>query len=106
MEDYPMTIRVKIAGIEKDISEIDPSWVNQQINGRRAAGEVVCVQVTIQKDSVNLMLITADCPHSGGGSKNSWSDHEKEIFDLWVKLHLNEGKFSGGNLLAFLNQIK
>lgn len=33
-----MTIRVKIAGIEKDISEVDPGWVNQQINGRRTAG--------------------------------------------------------------------
>ncbi len=101
-----MTIRVKIAGFEKDISEVDPSWVNQQINGRRAAGEAVCVQVTIQKDSVNLMLITADCPHNGNGSKKSLSDYERELLDTWMKLHLNENNFSGGNLLAFLNQIK
>lgn len=41
-----MIIRVKNDGIEKDISEADPGWGNQQINGRRVTGEVVCVQVT------------------------------------------------------------
>lgn len=103
---FSMTIRVKIAEIEKDIADVEPSWINEQINRRRAAGETVCVQITIQKDSANIMLTTADCPHNRGGSKNSLSDHEKAILDLWMKLHLNESKFSGGNLLAFLNQIK
>jgi hypothetical protein len=106
LEEYPVTIRVKIAGIEKDISEVDPNWVNQQINGRRADGEVVCVQVTIHKDSVNLILITADCPHAISGSKYILTDIEHEILNLWRKLHLSESNFSGGNLIAFLHQVK
>lgn len=100
-----MTIRVKIGSIEKDIADVDPNWVNEQINRRRDDGAAVCVQVTIDKESVHLHLITSDCPHSGG-SNRLLSTQENETISLWNKLHLDEENFSGGNLVAFLRQIR
>ena len=100
-----MTIRVKIGTVEKDISEVDPSWVNQQINGGRADGDTVCVQVTIDKGSVRLHLATSDCP-SSGGSHRPLNSQEKEIWSLWKKLRLDDKHYTGGNLVAFLNQIQ
>ena len=99
-----MTIRVKIGSVERDIKEADPNWINEQINRRRADGAPVCVQVTITRESVDLLLSTSDCPRFAGGSR-SLSAQENEIFDRWNKLHLSDKDFSGGNLVAFLRQI-
>ncbi len=100
-----MTIRVKIGPIEKDIADVDPTWINEQINGRRDDGVGVCVQVTIDMESAHLHLATSDCPHFGG-SNRLLSTQENEILSRWNKLHLNEKNFSGGNLIAFLKQIR
>jgi len=99
-----MTIRVKIGSVENDIKDADPNWINEQINRRRADGALVCVQVTIIWESVDLLLSTSDCPRFTGGTR-PLSVRENEIFDLWNKLHLNDKDFSGGNLVAFLRQI-
>ena len=61
-----MTILVKIGSVEKDITEADPNWINEQIDRRRADGAAICVQVTIIRDSVDLRLSTSDCPQFGG----------------------------------------
>jgi hypothetical protein len=100
-----MTIRVKIGPIEKDIADVDPSWINEQINRRREAEASVCVQVSIERDSVRLHLATSNCPHSRGSSR-PLTTQENEILSLWKKLHLNEDSFTGGNLIAFLRQIR
>lgn len=100
-----MTIRVKIGSVEKDIKDADPNWINEQINRRRADGAPVCVQVSIIGESIDLLLSTSDCPRFTGGTR-SLSTRENEIFDLWNKLHLRDKDFSGGNLVAFLRQIR
>ena len=53
-----MTILVKIGSVEKDITEADPNWINEQIDRRRADGAAVCVQVTIIRDSVDSVSYT------------------------------------------------
>jgi hypothetical protein len=100
-----MTILVKIGSIERDITEADPNWINEQIDRRRADGVSVCVQVTIIRDSIDLRLSTSDCPSIGGGSR-PLRPQEDEIYSVWNKLHLSDKDFSGGNLVAFLRQIR
>ena len=100
-----MTIQVKIGPVEKDVADADPNWINEQINRRRSDGIAVCVQVTIDIDSVHLRLSTPNCPRAGG-SVLSLTTQENEIVSIWNKHHLNEETFTGGNLIAFLRQIK
>jgi hypothetical protein len=45
-------INVKINGAERALNDVDPNWVNEQINRRRQDGAAICVRVTI------------DCPPS------------------------------------------
>lgn len=99
-----MTILVKIGPVEKDIVAADPSWVNEQINRRRADSIGVCVQVTIDTGTVHLLLTTPNCSHSGG-SFRPLTTQENEIVSIWNKHHLNEETFTGGNLIAFLRQM-
>jgi hypothetical protein len=99
-----MTIKVQIGTSERDINDIEPNWVNEQINRRKKDGVPICVRVFIKHEDINIALATKDCPTSGGGGRPP-NRHEKEIFSLWDKLHLNQESFSSGNLIAFLKQI-
>ena len=102
-----MTIKVQIGISERDICDIEPNWVNQQINGRKKEGVPVCVRVSISQGDINFTLATTDCPAGGGGGGGRpLNRQEKEIYALWKKLQLHQQSFSGGNLVAFLKQIK
>ncbi|MBW1741562.1 MAG: hypothetical protein JRJ42_10595 [Deltaproteobacteria bacterium] len=98
-----VTIRIGIS--ERDLRSARESWINQQINRRREDGQSVCVQVIIREGSINMMLSTPSCPGSGGGD---WRPNaqEREIINLWKKLGLDKDDFHGGNLVAFLKQLR
>ena len=99
-----MGARIIIGSSERDINDIEPNWINEQINKRRHESVPVCVRVLIDHGDINLSLATSDCSSSPGGSRKLTSP-EREVVDLWNKLHLSENEFSSGNLIAFLAQV-
>ena len=98
-------VSIRIGNEQRNLDEIDESWINQQINRRRAAGQTVCVQVTVNSGNLNLTLSTPTCAGIGGGGRAPNLD-EREVFDLWAKLGLNDARFTGGELVAFLKQLR
>lgn len=101
-------IQIQIGSSERQFSSIrdlDESWINQQINRRKADGQAVCVQVSIEQTSVNIRLSTPACSKSGGGGRPP-NPQEKAIFDLWDERGLNQANFSGGNVVAFFKQLR
>lgn len=99
-------IKIKIGEAEGELGSIEESWINQQINRRRADGLSVCVRVVVQEGDLDLILATPTCGASGGGSGRLPRPREKMVFDLWNQRGLNETDFTGGNLIAFLKQLK
>lgn len=98
-------IRIKIGDAERELDSADESWVNQQINKRRADGLTVCVKVVIKEGDVNMILATPTCADSGCSGRPP-RPHEKMIFELWTQRGLDDGSFTGGNLIAFLKQLR
>lgn len=74
----PISIRVN--GAEYTLDQVSVSWLHQQVDGRRRAGEPVCVVISAHTDSVNLTLATPDCGSGPGGTRPP-SQTESEIFD-------------------------
>jgi hypothetical protein len=97
-------IEIQIAGSKKSIDEDYESWVNQQINNRRKDGQIICVRVFIKEEQINLILSSRECPSIGGS--RPLHAKEKAIVDLWNKYRLNTSDFHGGNLIAFLKQVR
>ena len=97
-------ISIRIAEEERKIEDAEESWINRQINRRRAGGESVCVLVMIHVDSLHLVLKTPGCPQDGGGGRAP-NPHENKVIELWDKRGLNAPAFTGGNLVAFLRQL-
>lgn len=98
-------IRIRIGDEERDYASADEQWINQQINRRRADGQVVCVRVTVRESGLDMILSTPSCKTSGGSGRPPRPE-EKRVFDLWDKRGLNDASFTGGNLIAFLRQLK
>ena len=97
-------IEIQIDGSKKSIDEDYESWVNQQINNRRKDGQIICVRVFIKEEQINLVLSSREC--SSIGVSRSLIAKEKAIVDLWNKCRLNTSDFHGGNLIAFLKQVR
>ena len=53
-----------------------------------------------------LALLPGGGQVGGAGGGRQPNRYEKKVFDLWKKLHLHEESFSGGNVIAFLNQVQ
>lgn len=98
----PISIRVN--GAEYTIDQLSVSWLHQQIDGRRRAGEPVCVVISAHTDSVNITLATPDCGSGPGGNRPP-NQTESEIFARWHGLVLDKGNFTAGNLWAFLQYL-
>lgn len=81
------------------------SWINQMINPAHAAGLPVCVRVRIDEETIRMALQTPGCSSGGGGGRPP-NSQESRIFELWNKLGLNRDGFTGGNLIAFLKQLR
>ena len=98
-------IKIRIADEERQIDTADAQWINQQINRRREEGHPVCVRVIIHEGELDMVLSSANCETNGGGGRLP-RPQEKKVFDLWDQRGLNSTSFTGGNLVAFLQQIK
>ena len=101
-------IRVSINGEERYYEGSIEPWISQQINRRRDDNKIVCVVVTVNQDPVNLILRTQGCsPDAGGrGSSRQLTEREQDIFALWSRHGLNGAHFVGGNVVAFLKQLR
>jgi hypothetical protein len=97
-------IEIQIAGSKKSIDEDYENWINQQINNRRKDGQIICVRVFIKEEHLNLILSSPECPPIRGS--RPLQAKEKAIVDLWNKCKLNTSDFHGGNLIAFLKQVR
>jgi hypothetical protein len=97
-------VTIQINDEQRDLSGADEQWINQQINRRRAAGETVCVRITIHEDDINVVMATPTC--AGGGGGRPPNPRESAVLDLWGKRGLNEASFTGGNVVAFLKQLQ
>lgn len=98
-------VKVIIGDVEKELGNTDESWINQQINRRRADGQSVCVRVIVEEGDMNMMLSTPTCKPSGGRSRPP-RPNERIIFDLWSQAGLDKYDYTGGNLTGFLKQLK
>ena len=81
------------------------SWINEEINRRRHDGQNVCVEVAINTGGLNIRLATPGCGEGAGGGRAP-NANEQEVLDLWSKRGFDSADFTGGNLVAFLKQLR
>ncbi len=96
---------VTIAGETRNLSELEESWVTQQVNRRLRDGATVCVIVKVCTTGIDVSLPTPGCGAGGGGGRAP-NRREQEVIDLWKSHRLHTTAFTGGNVIAFLKQLR
>jgi len=100
-------IEIIINEVKEDISNVNPSWIHDQIRSREKIGETVCVRILIKTSSMDIALSTPACPSSGGGGgRKLTTPDEQRVFALWDKFDLNCDPINSGKLNAFLQQVE
>ena len=96
-------VTINIGSASAELGSLNESWVNEQVDRRRADGTSVCVQVRIKEQDIDMVLTTPQCGSGGGGRQPT--PREQRIFELWEKLGLRRAEFAGGQVVAFLKQV-
>jgi hypothetical protein len=101
-----ITIRISNASLDFERTrDIDENWIIEQISRRQQAGNELCVRVSIKEDPLHMTLSSNGCNKGPGGSRAP-NSQEEAVFDLWDKVGMDKAHFTGGNLLAFLKQLR
>ena len=98
-------VTIRIGAEARTLTDATENWINDQINRRRLDGQDVCVEVRVHTGGLDLRLATPGCGTGGGGGRLP-NPSEREVFELWTKRGLSSSSFSGGNLVAFLKQLR
>jgi len=101
-----ITIRISNTSREFDQTrDIDENWIIEQINRRQRVGDEICVRISIREDPLHMTLSSINCNGGGGGGRPP-NKQEEAVFDLWDKVGMDKARFTSGNLLAFLKQLR
>ncbi|RJO62870.1 MAG: hypothetical protein C4542_01640 [Dehalococcoidia bacterium] len=98
-------VKISIGNAEKDLGDIEESWITQQVNRRRADGVKVLVRVIVKEGDMNVVLTTPSGRTREGKSRPP-RPREEALFNLWNQHGLNNDEFSVVNLITFLRQLK
>lgn len=96
---------IRIGDEERQLSDADAQWIQQQVAGRRRDGVDPCVRVHIRVSGADVAMQTKNCPSQPGAHREA-TTLESRLLKLWDKHHLNDANYSVGNLIAALQQIR
>lgn len=97
-------VTIRIGDSERTMRDATEGWITEQVRRQRTNGNVVCVQVTVKTDDLDLVAATVNCPRIGGSRQPR--PHEARIFELWHDRGMDDPKFGPGNLIAFLKHLE
>jgi hypothetical protein len=100
-----MGVTVQIGAEERAFDDASESWINDQIGRRQRDGGSICVMVKIQITGASLQLTTPGCGGGSGGGRQP-NPREQQIIELWNERRLSSSDFTGGNVVAFVKQLR
>lgn len=95
-------ITVSVNNVELNTDDL--TSIAPQINRRKDDAKKICLRVLIKAGRIDVSLSTVGCPQ-GTGYFRPPNELEERIFRLWERCGLDREEFSGGQVVAFLQQV-
>lgn len=99
-----MNVRISIGDETRTFRAATKDWINKLFAHAHAQGILPAVIVQIDQPGLVLGLATPGAGRGGGGGLLSAS--QNNIVDAWLRHHMGSNKYTGGNLIAFLNDLE
>lgn len=98
------TVTVSFDSDAKQNHAITAGWIHGAMVAQERAGQPICATVKVAGGGIELSLPVGACPRGGGGSR-PLSAAESEVVELYRRHHLDQTRFSPGELEAFVKQV-
>jgi hypothetical protein len=99
------TTTVSIGSCSRSGDDISAAWIAEQTRIRQRDGEVVCAEVRVVGDDIDLLLWAGECGGTTRRGGRPLTPAEQEVVALWIKHHLSEKAINPGRLEAFAKQV-
>lgn len=98
-------LAIQIGNQTKNYNDANAGWINEQVDRILRSGQSLCVKITINYGSANVVLATPGCGGSmpGGRPPNGL---ESKIIELWNNSVLKHTALNGGLFVSFLRHVK
>lgn len=100
-----MQATLRIGNETRTLAEASENWINEQIRRRRADGQDICIELSIQSERINVRLATPGCGNGGRGGRQA-NPYELNVIELWDSGKLNSREFSPEGVASMVKHIK
>jgi len=98
-----MNVSISIGDETRTFQDATKDWINKLFAHGHKQGARPAVVVRIDQPGLVLGLATPGAGRGGGGVLSA---AQSRIVDAWLRHHLGSNKYTGGNLIAFLNDLE
>jgi hypothetical protein len=98
------TVTVTFGSETKQNHAITAGWIHGAMEAQRRAGQPICGTVRVEGSGIDLSLPVGSCPRGSGGGR-PLASAESDVVDLYRRGHLDQARFSAGELEAFVKQV-
>jgi hypothetical protein len=81
---------------------ITAGWIHAAMEAQSRNGQPICGLVHVEGGGISVSMPVGSCPPGAGGRPPNAA--ESEVLELFRRHHLNESKFSPGELESFVKQ--
>jgi hypothetical protein len=97
------TVTVTFGSSSRQNNAITAGWIHSEMEAQERAGLPICATVRVEGSGIDLALPAGSCPRGGEGGRQLTAA-ENDAVELYHRRHLDEGRFSPGELEAFVKQ--
>jgi hypothetical protein len=98
-----MNVSITIGDENRAYPSASKDWINKAFARARKQGVLPVVTVQISQPGLVLGLAT---PGSGRGGGGSLTPAQNRIVEAWMRHRMTSTNYTGGNLIAFLNDLE
>lgn len=96
------TVTVSFGSDIREGGAITAGWIRAAMEAQERAGSPICATVKVQGGGIDLALPVGACPRGSGGRPLTAA--ETDVVERYRRLHLDQVRFSPGELEAFVKQ--
>ena len=101
-----MNVSISIGDETRTFQTATKDWINKLFAQAHKRGARPMVVVRIDQPGLVLGLATPGAGAGAGGGGGVLSAAQNSLVDAWLRHRMGSSKYTGGNLIAFLNDLE